>query len=344
MDLPSPLKGVRVLELAGLAPAPFAGLILSDHGAKVLRIDRPNQPSTDQLCRGKKAIELDLKSQEGRLKFLDLVRLADVLIDPYRPCVLEKMDLGPQSLLDLNSRLVVARLTGFQRTGKYKDMAGHDINYIAISGSLSLFGTPGSPPRHPANILGDFAGGGAMCALGIILALYQRTTTGKGQIVESDMVSGSAYLSLFPRLALNTPLWNGPRGTNVLDGGAPFYRSYETRDGKGALEPQFYKHFVHGLGLSWDNIPDRGRKSNWSALHRIFAERISQKTLAEWETVFHGTDACVTPVLELKDLPVADKPFIMSASRTANQRFKGVLSVVDYGEGISWWLRGNSRL
>jgi len=352
MNVSSPLQEVKVLELAGLAPAPFAGLILSDHGAKVLRIDRPNQPSSDQLCRGKKAIELDLKSEEGRLKFLDLICLADVLIDPYRPGVLEKMGFSPQSLLSLNARLVIARLTGFKRTGKYKDMAGHDINYIALSGSLSLFGIPSSPPQHPANILADFAGGGAMCALGIILALYQRTITGEGQVVESDMVSGSGYLSLFPRLAMNTPLWDGPRGTNLLDGGAPFYRSYETKDVKyiavGALEPQFYIHFVHGLGLSLDKIPDRNDKSNWGVLHRIFSERIKQRTQAEWETVFDGTDACVTPVFELRDLPVADRPFIMSASQsnsTANQRFQDVLSAVDYGEGFSWWLGGkDSRL
>ncbi|KKA21800.1 Isopenicillin N-CoA epimerase [Rasamsonia emersonii CBS 393.64] len=221
-----PLSGVRVVELAGLAPGPFAGLLLADYGASVLRVDRPQGSSpippvaADLLTRHKTSICLDLKNLASRAVLLSLLAKADVLIDPFRPGVLERLGLSPTDvLLKQNPQLIVARMTGFRRDGKYKDMAGHDINYLAVSGVLSMLGRAGDNPYPPANILGDFAGGGAMCFLGILLALITRQRTGRGQVVEANMVDGSAYLATMPRLALHTPLWGDRRGENLLDGG-----------------------------------------------------------------------------------------------------------------------------
>ncbi|KAL2859602.1 CoA-transferase family III domain-containing protein [Aspergillus pseudodeflectus] len=303
-----PLTGVRVVELAGLAPGPFAGLLLADYGASVLRIDRPKSFSADQLTRGKTSINIDLRDKASHALLLDLLANADILIDPFRPGVLERLGLDPVSVLQKhNPRLIVARMTGFRRDGKYKDMAGHDINYIAVSGVLSMLGRAGERPHAPGNILGDFAGGGAVCFLGILLALFARTTTGRGQVVEANMVDGSAFLASMPRLNLQTPLWSGPRGTNMLDGGSPFYDTYETKDaGKyfsvGALEPQFYAALIKGLGFAKGELPDRDDRDNWPALREAFTRRFKEKTRAEWEAVFDGTDACATPVLEQGEL------------------------------------------
>ena len=323
-----PLTGIRVVELAGLAPGestdsnsevnnanmsagPFAGLLLSDYGASVLRIDRPKPPQAppapDQLTRHKTSITLDLRDKSSHALLLSVLQHADILIDPYRPGVLERLGLAPATLLKHNPRLIVARMTGFRRDGKYKDMAGHDINYIAVSGVLSMLGRDNEPPYAPGNIIGDFAGGGAMCFVGILLALLSRVHTGRGQVVEANMVDGSAYLAAMPRLTRKTPLWNQPRGQNLLDGGCPYYDTYETRDkGKyfavGALEPQFYAALLRGLGFKEDELPPRDDKANWPVLRDAFAERFKQKTRQEWETVFDGTDACATPVFEQDEL------------------------------------------
>ncbi|KAL4996326.1 CoA-transferase family III domain-containing protein [Aspergillus recurvatus] len=311
MSAQLPLAGLRVVELAGLAPGPFAGLLLADYGASVLRIDRPKSISADQLTRGKSSITIDLRDRASHKLLLELLSNADVLIDPFRPGVLERLGLSPKDvLLKRNPRLIVARMTGFRRDGKYKDMAGHDINYIAVSGVLSMLGRAGERPHAPGNILGDFAGGGAVCFQGILLALLSRATTGRGQVVEANMVDGSAYLATMPRLNIQTPLWNGPRGTNMLDGGSPFYDTYETKDaGKyfsvGALEPQFYAALIKGLGFQAGELPSREDRSNWPALREAFAKRFKEKTRAEWEAVFDGTDACATPVLEQSELQEA---------------------------------------
>ncbi|KAJ5238347.1 hypothetical protein N7468_002966 [Penicillium chermesinum] len=298
-----PLQGIRVLELAGLAPGPFAGLLLADYGASVLRIDRPKAGvavSADHLARHKSSITLDLRDARSKEILLRLLVAADVLIDPFRPGVLERLGLSPtEVLLKRNPRLIVARMTGFRRDGKYRDMAGHDINYIAVSG-----------PFAPANILGDFGGGGAMCFLGILLALISRSHTGRGQIVEANMVDGSAYLATMPRLARQTPMWDKPRGTNLLDGGCPYYDTYETKDaGKyfavGALEPQFYAALMKGLELDPKTTPKREDRANWPALRELFTRRFKEKTRAEWEAIFDGTDACATPVLEQGELQAA---------------------------------------
>lgn len=201
-------------------------------------------------------------------------------------------------------------MTGFRRDGKYKDMAGHDINYIAVSGVLSMLGRKGERPYAPGNILGDFAGGGAICFMGIILALIARSNTGRGQVVEANMVDGSAYLATFPRLAQKGPAWDGPRGENLLDSGCPYYDTYETKDaGKyfavGALEPQFYAALLKGLDLDPKALPKREDRENWPALRDIFTRKFKTKTRAEWEAIFDGTDACATPVLENGELEAA---------------------------------------
>jgi alpha-methylacyl-CoA racemase len=251
---------------------------------------------------------VDLKSARGIALVKTLLSKVDVVIDPFRPGVLEKLGLGPEEvMLKANPRLVVARMTGFRRDGKYKDMAGHDINYIAVSGVLSLFGRRGEKPYPPGNVVGDFAGGGAMCFIGILLALLQRGVSGKGQVVEANMVDGSAVLATMPRLGLKTEVWKRERGTNMLDGGAPFYDTYETADAKfvaaGAIEPQFYAAMLKGLGVKASELPgDRDKREDWPVLKEFFTKTFKSKTRAEWEDIFDGTDACVTPVLTHQDL------------------------------------------
>ena len=253
---------------------------------------------------------LDLKSPASKAVLCSLLKKADVFLDPFRPGVLEKLGLGPEILLKLNPRLIIARLTGYRRTGPYANAAGHDINYIAVSGVLSLLGRKGEAPYAPINLLGDFAGGGLPCFTGVLLALLARSQTGKGQVVEANMVDGVQYLATFPRFCLEdgTKDWNKPRGENLLDGAAPFYNTYETKDGRymvvGAMEPHFYKLFVEGLGFKLEELPDRGDKdwpddANWAELREIFRKKFLEKTQEEWTKIFMGTDACVSPVLGL---------------------------------------------
>ncbi|KAF7866818.1 hypothetical protein EAF04_005660 [Stromatinia cepivora] len=313
----TPLTGLHVLEFAGLAPGPFAGLLLADYGASVLRIDRaiPNlthsssipPPTADLLTRHKSSIAVDLKSSAGISFIKSLVPHTDVIIDPFRPGVLEKLGLSPDVLLQLNQRIILARMTGFRRDGKYKDMAGHDINYIAVSGALSLLGRKHEKPLPPANILGDFAGGGATLFQGILLALLAREKSGKGQVVEANMVDGSAYLASFPRMLRKTPMWNRPRGENTLDSGSPYYDTYETKDGKymavGALEPQFFKELIKGLGLEGTGMEStREERKTWPEMRKTFTSLFKEKTRSEWEAIFDGTDACCTPVLDYDEL------------------------------------------
>lgn len=296
---------------------PFAGLSLADNGASVLRIDRaiPGKthssklppPTGDGLVRHKSSIAVDLKSPAGINLIKALVKNADIVIDPFRPGVLEKLGLGPEVLNSINPRIILGRMTGFRRDGKYKDMAGHDINYIAVSGALGVLGRKGQKPFGPINILGDFAGGGAVLFQGILLALIERGRSGKGQVVEANMVDGSSYLMTFPRLAYKTPALDRPRGENLLDSGCPYYDTYETKDGKfvavGALEPQFFALLIKGLGLQGKGFEEnRYDRDTWPAMLELFTKLFKEKTRTEWEQVFDGTDACVTPVLELKEL------------------------------------------
>ena len=248
-----------------------------------------------------------MKSARGMNFVKSLIPTTDVLLDPYRPGVLEKLGLGPDVLLGINPRLIVGRMTGFRRDGRYKDMAGHDINYIAVSGALALFGRKGEKPYAPGNILGDFAGGGATLFQGLLLALIERGKTGKGQVVEANMVDGSAYLTTFPRIQRNSPMWDQQKGENTLDGGCPYYDTYETKDGKymavGALEPQFFAELLKGLGLSGKGIENtRSDRQTWPGLQSTFTDIFKRKTRAEWERIFDKTDACCTPVLDFDDL------------------------------------------
>lgn len=247
--------------------------------------------------------------------FLSLLPKADVLIDPFRPGVLERLGLDPEkTLLKQNPRLIVVRLTGFRRDGKYSAMAGHDINYLAVSGVLSMLGARKTPPLPPANILADFAGGGMVAFTGVLLALINRQASGKGQVVEANMVDGVSYLGMFPRLLTKTPMWSADRGTNTLDGGAPYYGCYECKDdGKymsvGALEPQFYAELLKGLGFTAEEVVpgglDREDKRAWPYMREVLTQRFRSKTRKEWEAIFDGTDACCAPVLEHKEMEAA---------------------------------------
>ncbi|KAK4193109.1 putative alpha-methylacyl racemase [Podospora australis] len=312
---PPPLSGLKVLELAGLAPAPFAGLLLADSGASVLRIDRPPSssssggaplPSSDLLTRRKTSIPINLKDPLGISLLLSLCRQADILIDPFRPGVLEKLGLPPSLLLSQNPRLILARMTGFRRDGKYSSMAGHDINYLSVSGSLSLLGRANGPPTPPINILGDFAGGGATLFQGILLALLAREKSGKGQVVEANMVDGASYLATFPRFALGTPTGDQPRGQNILDSGCPYYDTYATKDGRfmavGALEPQFFRAFIQGVGLPSEWERKRYDRKHWPELRSLLENKFRTRTRDEWEAIFDGTDACCTPVLTYPEM------------------------------------------
>ena len=293
----------------------------------MLRIDRGHpdahgvgypRPTSDLLTRRKSSVAVDLKAPAGSALLKSLLRYADVLIDPFRPGTLESLDLAPDELLKRNRRLIIARLTGFRRDGKYKDMAGHDINYLAVSGVLSQLGRKDGPPYPPANILADFAGGGLMCAFGVLMALLSRAKTGKGQVVENNMVDGATYLGTFLRYGLKTPTWDKPRGENLLDGGCPFYDVYECKDGGymavGALEPRFYQELVRGLDIGTVyGLENRYDRKTWASMKAAFQQRFLQKTRREWEQIYVGTDACCTPVLgqaELEEAGYEQRPAV----------------------------------
>ena len=309
-----PLGGVRVLEITGLGPGPFCGMLLADLGAEVLRIERADvaratdhgRPATNAMHRGKRAIGLDLKSPEGVAVLLALCEQADAFIDVFRPGVAERLGIGPDECLARNPRLVYGRLTGWGQDGPYAPMAGHDIDYIALAGALEPIGRAGQPPTPPLNVLGDFAGGGMLLAFGIVAALLERATTGRGQVVDAAMIDGAA-LMMTPFFAARASGFWGERGTNMLDTGAPYYEVYETADGKwmavGAIEPQFYAAFLRGLGLDPAALPDRDDPANWGTLKERFAAVFATKTRDEWCAVFDGTDACVAPVLSPPEAP-----------------------------------------
>ncbi|KAL9091322.1 MAG: hypothetical protein Q9165_004956 [Trypethelium subeluteriae] len=351
MTSPPPLTGIRVLEFAGLAPGPFTGLLLADYGATVLRINHatpgahtssPPPPTPDLITRHKSSIAVDLKSRAGIALLRALIPTVDVVIDPFRPGVLEKLGLSPSDvLLKLNPRVVVARLTGFRRDGKYAAMAGHDINYIAVSGVLGMLGRKGEKPYAPGNILGDFAGGGAVCFGGIVMALLGRERSGRGQVVEANMVDGSAYLASMPRLAMKGPMWDEPRGENFLDGGCPWYDTYETKDGGymavGALEPQFFAALLKGLRIDPSSLPGkREDRSTWPALADLFTKTFKYKPRAEWEQIFDGTDACCTPVLSQAELEAAgfdQRPIVTLKNTPAKAIIQNAKDVAQ-GQGI----------
>ncbi|XP_004324479.4 alpha-methylacyl-CoA racemase isoform X2 [Tursiops truncatus] len=307
MRVPMALQGISVVELAGLAPGPFCGMVLADFGAQVVRVDRPGtRGDLSRMGRGKRSLALDLKQPRGAAVLRSLCARADVMLECFRPGVMEKLQLSPEILQRENPKLIYARLSGFGQSGRFSRVAGHDINYLALSGVLSRIGRSGEAPYAPLNLLADFGGGGLMCALGILMALFERTRSGKGQVIDANMVEGTAYLSSFLWKTQQTGLWGQPRGQNMLDGGAPFYATYRTADGGfmavGALEPQFYELLLRGLGLKSDELPSQMSITDWPEMKKKFADIFAKKTKAEWCQIFDGTDACVTPVLTFEEV------------------------------------------
>ncbi|HEX2307908.1 MAG TPA: CaiB/BaiF CoA-transferase family protein [Jatrophihabitantaceae bacterium] len=313
-DAPSgPLAGLRVLELAGIGPAPFAAMLLADMGAEVLRIERPSsvgafEPAPDEydlLKRSRRSVILDLRHPLGLAAALRLVERADVLIEGFRPGVTERLGIGPEACWERNPALVYGRMTGWGQDGPWARAAGHDISYLAVTGALHAFGRRGGPPQVPANMVGDFGGGGTYLVMGVLAALWEASRSGQGQVVDAAIVDGVASLSTMLRGLLAAGAWRDERGVNFLDTGYPPYDVYQTSDGKwlavGALEEKFYAELLSVLGLT--DVPDRDDPEAWTRLRARIAAVIAGRTLAEWEASFDGTDACVAPVLSLTEAP-----------------------------------------
>jgi alpha-methylacyl-CoA racemase len=303
-----PLHGVKVLELAGLAPVPFGCMVLADLGAEVLRIDRGGAPSRGAIVpppgpldRGKHCLALDLKDRNDRDTLLRLAERADVVVEGFRPGVTERLGLGPDDLMRRNPRLIYGRMTGWGQSGPLAATAGHDINYIAVAGVLDLIGRAGQAPVPPANIVGDFAGGGMLLALGVVAALFERERSGKGQVIDAAMVDGAALYTAFMHGMHAAGLWNEPRGHNTFDGAAPYYDTYECADGKyvavGCVEPPFYQQMLTQLGLNDRELPSQNDRAGWAQLKALIAAKFKQRGRDDWTEVFACTDACVTPVL-----------------------------------------------
>ncbi|MEV7344481.1 CaiB/BaiF CoA-transferase family protein [Streptomyces sp. NPDC093544] len=303
-----PLVGLRVLEIASMAPAPFACTLLADLGAEVLRVDRASDVdpetyrSTDPLARGRRSLAVDLKHPEGIALVKRLAARADVLVEGFRPGVAERLGIGPDDCRAVNSRLIYARMTGWGQTGPLAPRAGHDINYIAVAGALGLMGPADRPPVPPVNLVGDFGGGGMLLAVGVLAALYERERSGRGQVVDAAMVDGAALLTTALHGLRAAGAWPGERGENLLDGGAPFYTTYETADGGyvavGPLEERFYAQLLTGLGLDQDSdLPGQYERERWPELRQRLAAAFKERTRDEWADHFVHTDACVTPVL-----------------------------------------------
>ncbi len=308
-----PLTGVRVVELAGIGPGPFAAMLLADLGADVVRVDRPGgsglaiDPAYDLTNRNKRSVLIDLKAGHGPEQVLNLVERADILIEGYRPGVAERLGVGPAECLARNPRLVYGRMTGWGQDGPLAQRAGHDIAYIAVTGTLGMIGRPGEAPAVPANLVGDYAGGSLYLVIGVLAALqHARTEGGEGQVVDAAIVDGAAHLATMIHGMMAAGGWQDRRGANLLDGGCPFYGNYETADGEymavGALEQQFYNEFIELLGIK-DEAPARKDFDRWDELRAAVAARFRTRTRAEWTAVFEGSDACVAPVLSLREAP-----------------------------------------
>ncbi|WP_248964104.1 CaiB/BaiF CoA transferase family protein [Sphaerisporangium perillae] len=306
-----PLAGLRVVELAGIGPGPHAGMVLADLGAEIVRVVRPSAPPaeyqhTSHVLRGRTTVLADLKDAAGLASVLDLVDRADVLLEGYRPGVTERLGLGPETCLERNPRLVYARMTGWGQSGPLARSAGHDINYISLTGALHAVG-PADHPVPPLNLAGDYGGGSMFLVTGILAALWERERSGAGQVVDAAMVDGVSAL-VQPILELRAMgQWDDRRAGNLLDGAAPFYRTYECADGRfvavGALEPQFYALLLKGLGLSAESLPDQNDRTRWGTLADTFAAVFRTRPRDDWARLFAGTDACVTPVLTFAEAP-----------------------------------------
>jgi alpha-methylacyl-CoA racemase len=307
-----PLQGVKIVELAGIGPGPFAGMLLSDMGADIVRVDRAQQvsgdfskPNLEALYRGRRSIGVDLKNPEGVETVLKLVESADALIEGYRPGVTERLGIGPDACLARNPKLVYGRMTGWGQEGPYAQAAGHDINYIALAGALAHFGREGAKPTPPINVVGDFGGGAMFLAFGVVCGLFEAQRSGQGQVIDAAMVDGSALLMTMMWGLKAIGFWDEHLGVNVLDSGAPFYDTYETKDRKfislGSLEPQFYAELVNRLGLADADLPAQMDRSGWPVLGEKFTELFKTKTRDEWCAILEHSDACFAPVLTMSE-------------------------------------------
>ena len=306
-----PLKGLRVVELAGIGPGPHAAMILGDLGADVVRIERPSKlpnpaPSGDFLVRNRRSVAANLKSEEDRDLVMRLIAKADVLVEGFRPGVTERLGLGPEDCAKVNERLIYARMTGWGQTGPRSQQSGHDINYISLNGVLHAIGRAGERPVPPLNLVGDFGGGSMFLLVGILSALYERERSGKGQVVDAAMVDGSAVLATMMFAFRHTGLWSDVRGTNMLDTGAPYYDVYECADGRyvsvGSIEPQFYAELLEKLGLDPSALPAQNDVTRWPELRAVFTETFAKHDRDHWAEIFTGSDACVTPVLSFAEI------------------------------------------
>jgi alpha-methylacyl-CoA racemase len=314
-----PLTGLKVIEVAGIGPAPFAAMMLSDMGADVIRVDRsanalggdPDNPPADVFNRGRRSLALDLKSAGGVATLLDLVAQADALVEGFRPGVAERLGFGPDVCLQRNPRLVFGRMTGWGQDGPYAPTAGHDINYIALAGVLEHLGRAGQKPTPPINLVGDFGGGGMLLAFGVVCGLLEAQRSGQGQVVDAAMVDGSASLMTMMWAMKAMGIWSDERGTNMLDTAAHFYDTYECSDGRfvsiGSIEPQFYAQLLEHTGLArvyaerGEELPHQMDRSRWPELKERLAEIFAGRTRDEWCEVMEGTDICFAPVLSMDE-------------------------------------------
>ncbi len=310
-----PLKGVRIIEMAGIGPAPFCGMMLSDMGAEVIRVDRSDgadlglpgrEPRFEVLHRGRQSVAVDVKSEAGRDIVRRLVKDADALIEGFRPGVMERLGLGPQALWEVNPRLVFGRMTGFGQDGPMAPRAGHDINYIALSGALHAIGHKDGPPIPPLNLVGDFGGGGMLLAFGVVCGILEARGSGKGQVVDAAMVDGASLLMAGIYGFLAGGMWRDERGANILDTGAPWYGVYETKDAKwvsiGSIEKRFYADLLERLGIAGEDLPKQHDRAGWPVLAKRFAEVFKTRTRDEWCAIFAESDACFAPVLAMKEV------------------------------------------
>jgi len=329
-----PLKGVRIIEMAGIGPAPFCGMMLSDMGAEVIRVDRSDgadlglpgrEPRFEVLHRGRQSVAVDVKTEAGREIVRRLVKDADALIEGFRPGVMERLDLGPEALAQINPRLVFGRMTGFGQDGPMAPRAGHDINYIALTGALHAIGHKDGPPIPPLNLIGDYGGGGMLLAFGVVCAILEARSSGKGQVVDAAMVDGGSVLMAAIYGFLGSGMWRDERGVNILDSGAPWYNVYETKDGKwvsiGSIEKRFYADLLERLGIAGEDLPKQHDRAGWPTLAKRFAVVFKARTRDEWSAVFADSDACFAPVLSMKE--VATHPH--NAARSAFVERDGVL-------------------
>jgi alpha-methylacyl-CoA racemase len=307
-----PLTGRRIIELAGIGPAPFACMLLADMGADVIRVDRPGgaplpvaAPEKDLYNRGKRSVVLDLKRPEGIDAAMTLVATADAVVEGFRPGVAERLGLGPEAVRRRNPRAVYGRMTGWGQSGPLASSAGHDIGYIAVTGALHAIGSAGGPPQIPMNLVGDFAGGALYLVAGLLAGILEADRIGHGQVVDAAIVDGTSHLLAPVHTMLGSGQWSDQRGVNLLDGGAPFYSVYETSDGLfmavGALEPKFFAELVKLLHAAEIDVAAQNDPATWPAMRQTFTRIFASRTRAEWTAIFDGSDACVAPVMSLRE-------------------------------------------